>query len=163
MPKDDTSSQRVLVMIADTVRNAHLYRGLSPRIDLAFDYLRGQDLRGAPAGTYAIDGTQVYAIFQEYDTLPPTLGAWEEHRRYIDLQCLVSGTERIGYAHVSRLASGAYDPTRDFLPLCGGGEYLTLLPGDFMLLFPEDAHMPRIAAGVPAPVRKVVVKIAVDP
>jgi beta-galactosidase beta subunit len=32
-----------------------------------------------------------------------------------------------------------------------------------MLLFPEDAHMPRIAVDAPEIVRKVVVKIAVSP
>ncbi len=47
------------------------------------------------------------------------------------------------------------------LSFSGEGDFLALGPGDFMLLFPEDAHMPRIAVGAPAPVRKVVVKIAV--
>jgi YhcH/YjgK/YiaL family protein len=150
-------------MIADTLRNSRLYRGLSPRIDLAFDYLRETDLEGAAVGTAEIAGTQVYAIVQEYDTLSPTQGTWEAHRRYIDLQCVIAGSERIGYAPVSRLTPGDYDPTRDVLPLAGAGDFLTLRPGDFMLLFPQDAHMPRIAAGSPAPVRKIVIKIAVDP
>jgi YhcH/YjgK/YiaL family protein len=149
-------------MIADTLRNAHLYRGLSPRIALAFDYLRGMDLRGAVPGTREIDGTLVYAMVQEYETLPPAQGVWEAHRRHIDLQLLVAGTERIGYAHVARLTPGVYDPARDVLPLAGEGSFLTLGPGDFMLLFPEDAHMPKIAAGVPAAVRKIVVKIAIE-
>lgn len=150
-------------MIADIVRNAHLYRGLSPRIALAFDYLRTLDRRSAAVGTFEIDGNQVYAMVQEYETLALTQGVWEAHRRYIDLQCVLGGTERIGYAPVGRLAPGAYDSARDVLPLCGEGAFLTLGPGDFMLLFPEDAHMPRIADGAPSPVRKVVIKIAVAP
>lgn len=150
-------------MIADTLRNAHLYRDLSPRIAMALTFLRSADLAGTGVGTIEIEGPRVYAIFQEYETLPLPLGAWEAHRQYIDLQCVVAGTERIGYANAGRLTPGAYDPTRDFQPLSGEGDYLTLGPRDFMLLFPEDAHMPRIAAGAPAPVRKVVVKIAVAP
>lgn len=150
-------------MIADTIRNAHLYRGLSPRIARAFDFLSSTDLQGAATGTFEIAGTQVYAIVQDYDTLPLNQGVWEAHRRHIDLQYMVSGTERIGYAQVGRMVPGAYDPTRDFLPLTGEGDFLTIGPGDFMLLLPEDAHMPRIAVGTPALVRKVVVKIAVDP
>jgi beta-galactosidase beta subunit len=31
-----------------------------------------------------------------------------------------------------------------------------------MLLFPEDGHMPGIAAGAPNPVRKAVFKIGVE-
>jgi YhcH/YjgK/YiaL family protein len=150
-------------VIVDTLNNSSLYRGLSPRIALAFDYLCGSDLRDAAAGTFEIDGTRVYAIIQDYISLPLLQGAWEAHRHYIDLQYVIAGTERMGHAHISRLAPGAYDPTRDVLPLAGEGDFLTLGPGDFMLLFPADAHMPRIAVGAPAPVRKVVVKIAVDP
>lgn len=150
-------------MIADAVHNSRLYRGLSPRIALAFDYLLGTDLPGADVGTCEIDGTQVYAIIQEYDTLPRTQGVWEAHRRCIDLQCVLAGTERIGYAPIGRLAQGAYDQARDVLPLSGEGAFLTLGPGDFMLLFPDDAHMPRIADGVPSPVRKVVIKIVAGP
>lgn len=150
-------------MIIDTASNAHLYHGLSQRIALAFDYLRGTDLRSAAAGTWEIDGRQVYAIVQEYSTLPREEGAWEAHRQHIDLQYVVSGEERIGYTHVSRLQPGVYDPARDLLPLSGEGEFLRLGPGDFMLLFPEDAHMPRLAVVAPAPVRKVVVKIAAAP
>ena len=150
-------------MILDTLNNSPLYRGLSPRIALAFDWLRGLDFRHATNGTVEIDGRQLYAIVQEYETLDRTQGTWEAHRRYIDLQCVVAGTERIGYAHVNRLTPGRYDEERDFLPLSGEGDFLTLGPGDFMLLFPEDAHMPRIAVSASEIVRKVVVKIAVSP
>jgi YhcH/YjgK/YiaL family protein len=149
-------------VIADILGNAHRYRDLSPRIARAFDYLGEADLRGA-LGTFTIDGDRLYAMIQEYETIPAAHGCWEAHRRYIDLQYVVDGSERIGYAHLDRLAAGTYDPERDFLPLRGAGDFLTLNPGDFMLLFPEDAHLPRIAVAAPAPVRKVVVKIAVAP
>ena len=150
-------------MIVDALNNSPLYRGLSPRIALAFDYLRDTDLLSTATGTFEIDGRLVYAMVQEYTTLNLAQGAWEAHRQFIDLQYVVSGVERIGYAHVGRLTAGDYDQARDFLPLSGEGDFLTLGAGDFMLLFPEDAHMPRIAAMDPAHVRKVVIKIAVAP
>jgi YhcH/YjgK/YiaL family protein len=84
---------------------------------------------------------------------------WEARRRYIDLQSLASGTERIGYAPLGRLEPRPYDDAKDMLRLSGPGEFLTLGPGDFMLLWPGDAHMPGIAVDEPSPVKKVVVKI----
>ena len=150
-------------MIADRLSNSSLYRGLSPRIALAFDYLHATDFQRAATGTFEIDGRLVYAIVQEYATLDVTLGTWEAHRRHIDLQCLISGAERIGYANASRLTPGRYDEAGDFLPLSGEGDFLTLGPGDFMLLFPDDAHLPRVAVNASDNVRKVVVKIAVSP
>ncbi len=53
-----------------------------------------------------------------------------------------------------------YDADRDLRRLYGAGDFLTFGAGQFMLLWPGDAHMPGIDAGVPGPVRKVVVKIA---
>lgn len=150
-------------MIADLLHNSPLYRGLSPRIALAFDYLLDTDFQRVANGTCEIDGRQVHATVQEYATLDRAEGAWEAHRQYIDLQFVVSGRERIGFAHVSRLRPGRYDRERDLLPLSGDGDFLTLGPGGFLLLFPEDAHMPRIAVAAPEMVRKVVVKIAVSP
>lgn len=58
-------------MIADTLRNAELYRGLSPLIARAFDYLRRTDLSRPAVGTVEIEGPRVFAIFQEYDTTAP--------------------------------------------------------------------------------------------
>ena len=114
-----------------------------------------------PPGRYELDGINLYVMSQEYTTKLPEQGKWEAHRRYIDLQYIVSGTERIGYAHLSRLTQGDYNSEKDFHALSGVGDYITLSAGDFMLLFPEDAHMPGMAVGDPVPVKKVVVKIAV--
>ena len=150
-------------MIADTLRNSILYRGLSPRIALAFEFLCDTDFQNAAIGTFEISGRQVYAMVQEYTTLDRAQGAWEAHRQYIDIQHVVSGTEQIGYTHLGRLTPGRYDELRDLMSLTGAGDFLTCGPGDFMLLFPEDAHMPRIAVAAPGMVRKVVVKVAVSP
>lgn len=39
---------------------------------------------------------------------------------------------------------------------------VTLRPGMFVLAFPWDAHMPAIATGTPAPLRKCVAKIPLE-
>ncbi len=42
----------------------------------------------------------------------------------------------------------------------GTVDYVTLKPGNFVVLFPQDAHAPGIAPdGKPAPCRKIVVKV----
>ena len=149
-------------MIIDRISNAHLYEHLSPRIKRAFEYLRRADLAPLAAGRHDIDGDMLYVMLSQYETKPKPQGAWEAHRRYIDLQVVVQGTEQIGYSHVSRLRPGAYEADRDFVPLAGDGDFLTLTAGDFMLLFPQDGHMPGIAVGAPTPVQKAVFKIGVE-
>ncbi|MDD3155663.1 MAG: YhcH/YjgK/YiaL family protein, partial [Victivallaceae bacterium] len=43
-----------------------------------------------------------------------------------------------------------------------GGTILTLTPGVFAVFFPNEGHMPCLAVGSPATVKKVVVKIKAD-
>lgn len=148
-------------MIIDQLSNSHLYETLSPRIKRAFDYLHQTDLRSIEDGKYEIDGDVVYAIVQQYPTKIKAQGRWEAHQRYIDIQYIVQGAEMIGYNHLSRLAPGEYDPARDVVFLAGEGNYLPLACGGFMLLYPEDAHMPGIAVDAPSAVKKIVVKIAI--
>jgi YhcH/YjgK/YiaL family protein len=149
-------------MIIDRLTNSHLYETLSPRIKRAFDYLYQTDLQAIKDGKYEIDGDTIYAVVQNYSTKMKEQGKWEAHQRYIDLQYIVQGVEMIGYVHLSKLIPGEYDPARDVSFLAGAGNYLPLASGEFMLLYPEDAHMPGIAADAPSAVKKVVVKIAVE-
>ncbi len=148
-------------MIIDKLINSHLYETLSPRIKRAFAYLHQTDFNATPDGKYEIDGNNIYAVVQQYSTKTKEQGKWEAHRQYIDIQYIIQGEEMIGYSHLSRLVPGEYDPARDVVFLAGDGNCLPLASGEFMLLYPEDAHMPCIAIDAPSAVKKVVVKIAV--
>ena len=147
-------------MIVDRIENATLYLGLGKGMAAALDYLRKTDFSRLKPGRSDLDGANLYAMVQEYSTRLREADRWEAHRRYIDVQYLVSGEERIGYANLSRLkVVEAYDASKDALFLSGEGDFLLLRPGTFMILWPEDAHMPGIAAASPAPAKKVVVKV----
>ena len=146
-------------MVSDRLANAHLYRALGPGIAQGLQFLAGTDLANLASGRHELDGTRLYALVSDYTPKPPAEGRWEAHRRYLDLQYVVSGVERMGVAPIDRLAAGDYDADRDMLWLEGLGDFLTFDAGQFMILWPGDAHMPGIDAGVPGPVRKVVVKI----
>ena len=70
--------------------------------------------------------------------------------------------DSIGVAPLHTLVAEPYDETKDLLWLTGEGDEVTLRPGDFVLLWPEDGHMPGMAIGDPVPVLKVVFKIALS-
>ncbi|HEY3341614.1 MAG TPA: YhcH/YjgK/YiaL family protein [Anaerolineae bacterium] len=148
-------------MIYDNIKNAHLYASLGARFQQAFDYLQQTDLLALPVGRIELDGKNLYVMVQEYTSKLPEQGKWEAHQRYIDLQYIVSGVEKMGFAALTSLTLGAYTSEKDFQALSGEGVFLPLGAGDFMLLWPQDAHMPGMAINTPGPVKKVVVKIAV--
>jgi YhcH/YjgK/YiaL family protein len=140
----------------------------TPFLAKALDWLRttrGQEL---PEGRLEIDGSNVYALVQSYRTtlLAPGDGPlFEAHRKYIDVQYVVSGAEAIGWAPVERLTvTKSYDPVNEAVLGTVSPREVTLLhlsAGQLAVLWPEDAHAPRLAVGEPSPVKKIVVKVAV--
>jgi YhcH/YjgK/YiaL family protein len=102
-------------------------------------------------------------MVQNYETKPEPEGFFEVHRKYIDLQYVVSGKERHDFAHLSAMKQrNPYDAEKDILVLDGKGFSLVLEAGFFVIYYPEDAHMPNLRTGSEAQkMIKVVVKIPV--
>jgi YhcH/YjgK/YiaL family protein len=146
-------------MIIDQLANAGQYYGLGARIEAALRYLQDTDFNSAVPGRCDIDGDQVYAMVQEYDSKPKVEGFWEAHRKYLDVQYVAAGVEHMGYAPAANLLAGAYQQENDFIKLEGDGEFFLLREGYFCILAPQDAHMPGMAIDQPKPVKKVVVKV----
>ncbi|MCL5104375.1 MAG: YhcH/YjgK/YiaL family protein [Armatimonadetes bacterium] len=147
-------------MIVDNISNAGLYFGLGKGIESGLKFLQTQDISKLGLGKHVIDGDDCFALVMEYDSKPVEQGIWEAHRRYIDIQFVVKGTERIGYANIGDLAvSKEYDEANDGVLFTGEGDSVTLSSGAFAIYYPHDGHMPSLAVDKPARVRKVVVKV----
>ncbi len=147
-------------MILDKPHNLALYRQIDPLFGAAFDYLREARVSELPPGRYPVQGTDVYALVQEYPTRPRALGRWEAHRHYFDLHFMASGEELMGVANIADLRSlGDYDAAKDAEHLEGEGVFLTVPEGWFVIFGTEDAHMPCLEPGRPSTVRKIVLKI----
>lgn len=148
-------------MIFDTLDNAHLYFGCGKRLEKGLRFLADTDLAKLPNGKHPIDGSDLYAIVQEYDSKPRDKGAWEAHRRYIDIQYIAAGVERMGFANIKQVNPGAYNEEKDMLPAEGQGDFVTVPAETFVIFHPHDVHMPGLAVDAPAHVRKVVVKVRI--
>ena len=146
-------------MILDDISHGQLYHGIGPRFARALTYLAETDLVAMAPGRYDIDGDDVFVMVQEYDSKPKSEGFWEAHRAYADVQFVISGAEHMGFAPTSTLTAGDFDAERDFLPLEGSGLFLPLTAGQFIILWPQDAHMPGMAIDTSTPVKKAVVKV----
>lgn len=135
---------------------------LADRLMAAFRFLQSHDPATAQLGKVEIDGQQVFALIQNYDSKVRSAGFWEAHRQYIDVQYVAAGEELMGYVNLSHVNAGEYDASRDFLPAHGEGNFLRMPAGTFIILTPQDVHMPGLAVNdQPQPVKKVVVKVAV--
>ncbi len=148
-------------MIIATLAEASKYTPCSPSLEVGFDFLRRHDLAELPSGRHEIDGERVFAIVAREMGRGKADSPLEFHRRYLDIQYVVSGTEIIGWQPASRcrFPTGDFDSERDLGFFSDSpATWCVLKPGDFAIFFPEDAHAPLAATG---PIHKIVVKVAV--
>lgn len=136
---------------------------MTAHIQKALFFLQQQDIRGLADGKVEIDGDRIFAIVQRYETMATDVPKFEYHRRYIDIQFIVSGEEIIGWAPAERMTiTEPYNMDKD---ICFGevpaGKWtpVHLQTGQLAVMWPEDGHAPKIAAGTPASVMKIVVKV----
>jgi biofilm protein TabA len=152
-------------MIVTDLQHIERQVPMTPEFGKAIEFLRRTDLLDLPDGNVAIDGKRVFAILQRYRTARLDVPQFEYHRKYIDLQYLLSGEEIIGWAPAAGMTpSFAYDEGQD---ICFGlmerGKWspVRLVAGQVAMLWPEDGHAPRLATEQVVLVRKIVVKVAV--
>jgi len=148
-------------MIYDTLENLRQYASLSSRLAAALRWLEETDFSHLPDGRVELDGDDVYASISTYETRRIN-DAPEAHRQYLDVQYLIAGEERVGVAPLSDMgAETEARPDGDIWFYRGATEPLTLGGSRVMILWPQDAHAPCIAAGEPAQVRKCVIKVRI--
>jgi YhcH/YjgK/YiaL family protein len=138
---------------------------MTPFLARAVEFLRLHDTLDLPDGMVEIDGERVFAIVQRYETVTAVVPRFECHRKYIDVQVISSGEETIGWAPVEKMhITEAYDAAKDIaFGTMEPGEWTSvrLRAGQLAVFHPEDGHAPRLAAGAPSLVMKIVVKVAV--
>lgn len=153
-------------MIISSIENAVEQVLMNQRMKKAFRFLQDTNLENLPDGRIEINGSKIFAMVQSYQTKPfGTSLELEGHKKYIDVQYVVTGHEVIGWIHASNVqVTTPYDEKKDVwlgnLPV----EKLNLFrlsARQVAIFYPTDAHAPQLADGKPALVKKIVIKIAV--
>ena len=136
----------------------------SPALPKVIEFLRQVRPEALKEGRVEIAGDQAYALVQLYETRAGE-PKFEAHRKYLDIQYMAEGDEVIGWAFIDRMAvDTTYNEAKD---VCLGHvppaemTPVRLSAGQMAVLYPSDAHAPKLAAGAPMAVKKIVVKVAV--
>lgn len=152
-------------MLYSNIAVAEKYNYLDEKFLKAYSWLRETDLEKIAPGRYDIQGDDIYASVQEYETVPEEDKKFESHKRYFDVQYVVRGQEKFGICRTEGLTSAEAHDDRDLYfyeepAECG---YLVLGPGDMAVVAPEDAHKPGCSLNKDKAesVRKIVIKVAV--
>ncbi len=100
-------------MIIDRLEFADRYVALHPQFGAAFRFLRQMDPNALPDGRLEINGSDLFAIVERTTGKGPGGTQVEHHRRYLDIQYVVSGEETIGWIPIAdcEQPEGDFDTT----------------------------------------------------
>lgn len=152
-------------MILDKLENKHIYSNISKRLVEAFEFIENTDFSNFKLGRTDIKGDELFVLVNEYRTKKNDLNILEAHKKYIDLQYIISGTEIIEYeSFEGHLVSEEYVDVDDYsLFHSKAPMHLKLTEGSFAIFYPGDLHLPGIALNNEAmTIKKVVFKILID-
>lgn len=148
-------------MIFSTLSQSDRYAALHPLFPRAFEYIRNTDLHTLVPGVYPIIGDDLFAIMEHVPGRTRDDAKLECHRRYIDIQLVLTGLDEMGWRALSDCNNPVsdYSAERDIRFFNDAPDtWIATPPNHFCIFFPEDAHAPLVSEGQ---VRKVIFKIAV--
>jgi len=142
--------------------NARDYMGIHPNLDLALERINEEFLSGLGTERVDIVPGEVWCTKFTYETIPDDESFFEAHEKFLDIHLMLDGCERVEVAPPAALEQYEAQPQNDFYAYRGEGHYkMTLTPGDFVVVFPADAHKIKMQINGPETVTKAVFKIKV--
>lgn len=147
-------------MIIDKIENISLYPQVPTKIA---EFIKDMN-SSIENGKYDFDENN-YINIEEYCTKPINNALYEAHKKYIDVQLLLTGKEQIYVSEVKDLSEKTqYDDLKDIIFYSNDidkNKFITLDGNNFVILFPHEAHAPQIAFEKLQNVKKVVAKIKI--
>ncbi len=152
-------------MVATNIFSKDLesFKSIHSRFGEAFEFLKKAVNEDYKDGNYEIDGKNIYAFISSYETKTESEVQFEAHNKYIDIQCVVSGTEVIGFESEKEVSlTQDYKDGNDicFYALNENYDKIALKKGEFVIIMTDELHAPCLSVeNKPENVRKIVVKI----
>lgn len=143
------------------------HKGIALALDFLERFDSKKEFEGMKCGDsrrIVIEGERMYANLQIYNPKDWSKLTFEGHKKYIDIQCLFAGEEKILHAGIQRITKmGEYFDDKDyhFSEVDRYSEIL-ITSGDACVLYPTDMHAPCMLAENNSEIKKVVVKVLCD-
>ncbi|WP_304204504.1 YhcH/YjgK/YiaL family protein [Phocaeicola plebeius] len=146
-------------MIVSNLQNSERIESLHPLFKQLFDYVKTHDLLHTECGRIELAGDDLFINNVNPTCVSASDQVLEVHRDYIDVHILLEGKERIGWKAIEDVTDlkQAYQKEGDCaLYSDTPTSFVDLLPGQFLIVFPEDPHAPVIGEGK---IRKLIGKV----
>jgi uncharacterized protein, YhcH/YjgK/YiaL family len=148
-------------MILGNLNESWRYELLNPYFQALFDYVKANDLLNEPVGKIVLKDKELFINNNLIEGKKKSAQPLEAHQKFIDVHILLEGKETFGWKRTADVKEwkSEYDEEKDcILSDEMADTYIELLPDDFVIVYPEDAHAPNISDGQ---IRKLVAKVLV--
>ena len=145
----------------DRLEEAGKYHKLHSAFEKAFAFLSRKDLAHLPVGRHEIEGDRIFCLISRGPGRSRADAKLEVHRRYIDIQYIIAGTDEMGWksADACAIPEAEFNADKDIGFFNDEPMHWTRISaGSFAVFFPKDAHAPLVSGHE---IHKAVVKIAV--
>ena len=150
-------------MIIDRIENASRYYALGSGIAEAFEHLKNNDLTAIAPGSYPIIRDKIRMLVFDSEQTNTDRITMEGHRKNIDVQYWVSGSELMGYAPLqSQSLINPFNEEKDYGNYAAEASFTRFEPGMFAIYFPTDLHTAVLDEQCKSAVRKIVFKVSVE-
>jgi YhcH/YjgK/YiaL family protein len=146
------------------------------KLDIVFDYFKQaidknnnihKRIYNLPVGSFERVDLQddIFALEQVFYTKDREECFIESHKKYIDFQLILSGTEQMEYIDIDKLdIDKEYDEDKDLITykMVDNTSRFLLEKNDLAIFFPDDGHIGLPKYGKPELVYKTVIKFPME-
>lgn len=152
-------------MIIDNIKYCEKYYPLHPDFKEAFEFLKNL-CPDSESGVTQLENVRVSVGVTGETSDTDAKGepkVYETHRRMVDIHYIIDGDEDMGCAVMDNLEPICdYNCEGDYTLYMGHLNRVNLRKGDFIICFPEDAHMPSLRGHGGDTVQRAIAKIKTE-
>lgn len=151
-------------MILDVINNLKFYESVNKKFTEIVSLIETADFSRLEPGRHEAGIEGVYFLVNTYETINESRDILEAHRKYIDVQYMITGEEIIDYEPLeSQIINKEYDADADYILYKPENSIkVTLKTGMVAIFLPNDLHMPGYAFNQPTMINKIVFKVLID-
>ena len=134
-------------MIFTNINDKLQNNSLTKDIQFCIDYAEKnrEKILSLENGSYDVGYNRIKMNVGKYFTKKENDKFWESHKRYLDVQIMIDGSERVACNDIRNMKEKSFDPERDLVILEGNKLFdIVIENGDVLVFFPNDVHKPEL-------------------
>ena len=134
-------------MIITNVNNEIQNKSLAKDIRFCIEFAKKNEnkILSLVNGSYDVGYNNIKMNLGKYFTKSENEKFWESHKKYLDVQIMINGTEKVAINDIRDMEVKSFDEERDLTILEGDKAFdIIMKTGDVLVFFPNDVHKPEL-------------------